>query len=439
MAARYISIEINKRECKVANQFFNSIFFACLIMGCCFIAFFFALSLSIDSVMSIEPVMVSQVQVLLMAMAGTLFCTMFKTPFTAALYANNRLYVDSLFLGISQLARVVAPLALFGILGPSIWLPYMASLMIDVAACLFYVRRYRKYNPNLSLGLEFARWALFVEVLSSGVWVSVQKAGAVLISTISLYLANIMIGEYEAGIFNTITQLQSFASVYAVAMVNLFVPYIYSAYAHNDRSIGLVLKRSFHVAGLLLGPVLGGVIAFAVAFLTYWTQMDMSVYALCITIMLGYPALTYVCELLSQVFIAEKAVKIPALATIGFGVMNIALSALFCVVFDLGVVGLAAAQAFSLLARHYFITVPYASKLLHMRIARLLGMSFFSPLVSCFSLVVGVAVETAFPPVGLPVLLLEGFFSVGVGVAFGLALLPGDTRAIVIDKIKNKL
>lgn len=436
MAARFISLAINKRDYNEANAYFNSVLFACMILGLCFLTIFSIVSWNIASVMNVSSAMVPQVQSLLMVMAGSLFCTMLKTPFTASFYASNRLYIDCLFLGFSQLARILAPLALFGVIGPSIWLPYAGALCVDVSACVFYFLRYRRYYPDLAISISSSQFALVREMLSSGIWVSIQKAGSVLLSTISLYLANLMIGEYATGIFNTITQLQNFMSVYATAIVNLYIPYIYWAYAEEDKPIASVLQRGFQFVGLMLGSVFGGVVAFATTFLTLWAGLDMSPYRTCIIIMVTYPILTYSCELLNQIFIAEKAVRVPALATILFGVLNIALSAVFCLGFKCGAVGLAAAQAISLLLRNYLVIIPYASHRLDIQIHTLIRQSLFAAIVSLFSLIFGALFSVVLEPKTIALLLVDGLLSVLIGLGFGFVALPHASKEFVLTKIR---
>lgn len=434
MAARFISLPLNRKCYDEANKYFNSIGLACSALAVLFILLFILVAANVQYIMRISPAMVYQVRILILVLAGSLCCTVLKTPFIAALYSSNRLYIDYFFIGMSQIARVAVPWLLFPCLGASIWLPYAGAFVVDVCMVLFHLASFKRFTPQLSISHRFMHISYIRELLQTGMWVSIQKAGSSLLTTISLYLGNLYVGPFLSGVFNSITQLQSFMGVYINAVVNLYVPYLYRAYSNDEAAVRSSMGRGFEYVGIAAGSMFGGIAALAVPFLSFWTGTDMAPYAPCIGIMIFYPVITYASELFGQFFIAEKVVKIPGVSTIVFGFVNVGLTAVLCGGFKLGLIGLAAAQALSLVIRNYLVTVLYASRLLRSSYFEWVNKSSFSLKLGTISCIAGIVLQRLVPATTLIVMLAEGFLAVIVGVASGVLMLPKSERHLVLSR-----
>lgn len=434
MAARFISLPLNRKCYDEANRYFNSIGLACIALAILFILLFAIVAANVEYIMRVSSAMVCQVRILIIILAGSLCCTVLKTPFMAALYSSNRLYIDYLFTGMSQIARVAVPWMLFPHLGASIWLPYAGAFMVDVCMVLFHIASFKRFTPQLNISCRFMHRSYIRELLQAGMWVSIQKAGSSLLTTVSLYLGNLYVGPFLSGVFNSITQLQGFMGVYINAVVNLYIPYLYRAYSEDEAAVRGSMERGFEYVGIAAGPMFGGIAALAVPFLSFWTGTDMTPYAACIGIMIFYPVITYASELFGQFFIAEKAVKIPGITTIVFGFVNVGLTVMLCGGFKLGLIGLAAAQALSLVIRNYLVTVVYASRLLQSSYLEWVNRSAFSLKLGIISCIVGIFLQHLIPASTLIAIFSEGFLAVLVGVALGLLMLPKRERHLMLNK-----
>lgn len=363
MSSRFIAVSANQGEIGKAQQYFSTILLSCILLGLIIVFLFAVASLNINLIMNVQGEFKEQVQVLLVVLSLSLFCTLVKTPFVSGLYYSNDLYVDYCFMGLSQLARVVVPLIVFQF-ASLLWVPYLGSFVVDCFAIVFYLLNNKKYLPGVLLTFKHSSLQAFKEVVSSGSWVSLTKAGAILLSTINLYLANLFFTSYEVGIFASITQVQGFMSVFTAAIVNIFIPNLYRSYAKNENELKAVFKRDHIIVSFILGVSFAFVSAWSIPFLRLWTSEDVSPFVQTILTMTLYPLFTYPVEYLNQLFITKAYVKYPAIATIFFGVLNIICVFTLAICFKLGILSLALAQAISILLRNYFVYVPIGAKLL---------------------------------------------------------------------------
>lgn len=364
MAARYISIAMNKGNTQLAQKYFSTVLLSCGVVGLMVVFLFLLIALNVDSAMNVEFAFKVQVQVLLVILSLSFFCTLIKTPFVAGLYFTNQLCFDYLFLALSQLARVIFPLVLFQVITPYLWVPYIGALLIDVGAILFYLARYRVFLPNIQLSIFYASGWAFKQLISSGIWVSLTKAGAVLMSTITLYFSNILFTSYDVGVYASIVQLQNFMAVFTSAIVSLFIPSMYADYTKDEELFKHAYLNNQLMINIILSACFVFVAAWSVSFLQLWTSEEMSTYVSVILMLTIYPAFTYPFEYMNQLFITKTYVKFPAIATVVFGFLNVGLVFIFCVLLQMDLFGLALAQMLSVLLRNYLVYLPIAAHLL---------------------------------------------------------------------------
>lgn len=440
MASRYIAIPLNQGERGTAQVYFNTVAVACCCLGIVQFLIFVVLSQNVNCVMNVSKDLQNQVSLLLIILSGSFFCTLVKTPCVSGLYFSNKLYINYLFMGASHLARIVAPLLLFPLVGAYLWIPYAGALVLDLFSTVYFFTTYSKHMPELSLSPRHFSWSSLRDLITNGVWISVTKAGAVLLSTISLYLTNLFLSGYESGIFATITQLQSFLAVFTTAVVSVFVPGLYKAFAEGEETLSAEFRRGHISVSIILGGCFGLVCALAIPFMSVWTNEDISPYVVVIFVMMFYPILTYPTEYINQLFITKKYVKMPALATIAFGVFNLALTLLFSLVLKWGMLGIALAQALSVILRNYFVYIPMASRLLGKKFSlfSIYKLELQALLVGCCTFLESMMLCHLTLPNNWPSLIITGLVSLLIAGVFVLLFFPSKERKKLLNFLRKK-
>ena len=296
-------------------------------------------------------------------MGLSLVANILGTSFVAGLYYVNDLRPYYIFQSLSQLSRIVFPFVVFNLTTPYLFLPYAAAFIVDLFALGFYIVRRNKYYPRFKISVHKVNLKLLKEIICSGSWVSISKAGDILLSTISTYLTNILLGVYLTGIFAAIMQLQSLFAVLTSSVISALVPNILKMYTRLDsQSYISWLDKYIRLVAISVGFIAGLLAVFGDPFLELWLNVEMREYSLIVALVLIGTGLAYPFEVHNQALIAFNKVKIPSLVTVLFGVINVLITCVFCIVLNMGLLGIALAQFMSLVIRGWVFYPVYLNK-----------------------------------------------------------------------------
>ncbi len=359
MASRYIVVTLNKDPSR-ANQYFSSITVSCVAVATVIMGVSLLVCLILPSIIVIESVYLGQMRTLLLFQAGSLALSITSPPFVAGHYYKNDLRLLYGFAALSQIARVAVPYTAFPFVGATLWLPFASSFVVDLAAFAVYTFTYRRFMVSVSLKLGAIRVSVIRELVSSGCWASLNKAGSVLLTTVSSYMSNILVGIRATGYFASFSQLQAFIAVFTNALVGCLVPRILASYSNDSEPVFvLLIARCIRYVAMAIGLCSGVAVVLAMPFFQLWVGEDVGQYRTCIIVMLAYLPFSYPIEVVNQALVAQNRVKTPALVTMGFGVLNIALIVAFCLGMGAGITGVALAQMVSSVLRVWLFYPPF--------------------------------------------------------------------------------
>lgn len=361
MSTRFVVVSLNNGE--DVSVLLSSIFVGCLGISAILLVFFLMVASCADHLMVISPAYLKQVQILIMLLAGSLIASVMASPFLTAQYYCGDLRLYYCFQAASQLSRVAIPWVLFSLVAPQIWYPYACALAIDAVALASYFISFRRRLPNTVVDLKLARVSVVRSILQSGCWVSINKAGSILMETVSTYLTNIFLGPFQTGIFSSIVQLQSFIAVFTNAIVSSLVPNLLRDYDQNHISSYVpCVKKYAAFVGVAICSCSGIALVYAVPFLNLWVGTSFDEYGLVAVTLITSAALSFPFEIHRQALISMNLVKMPALATLVFGLLNIFAAVISEVVFHAGVLGIAFSQGLSSILLSYCFLLPYLCK-----------------------------------------------------------------------------
>lgn len=438
VCSRYMVIELEEGNKEKARRLFSTIMIAILlIMFVCALMFLTAV-INITKIMVISPEYVFQVKVLMGVVAVDFIVQLLAVPFLAVIYYEERLYVFYILNIISNSFKIIFAVLVFTLWQPVIWAVYVGALFINIIALLLYIVHTRTAYPFLELHFVLFDKEKIKEILSSGVWVSVSKLAATLLSSCSTYLVNILIGAYLAGVYGSIAQLQSILSFMTVAIVNVFLPQMYKKYAVGDKA-GLIKDTSdgLNVISSVLGVVSGGLIIFGNEFMSIWITEEYLQYSSLIIISVCYLQITYSVEILNQLLVTINRTKIPALASIIAGIVNIILALFFVNVVGMGIYGIAFAQLITMVGRSAFWVPMYTAHEIENRWCIFINNQLRGVMASVITVIVGGAISNfIIVDTWIKLLICSGITGL---IAFAaIALLNRGFREFILSMIKSK-
>lgn len=340
MSARFIVIELDKGNLSEAKKYFNSDFFALIFLGVITSLIGLIICLNINLVMNVKSEFIGSVQLLFGMTLFSFIMQLVETPFSASMYYTNSIYISYVIFILDYLTRILFTVLLYKNGNPVIWSAAIASDVIYFGSLLFYVYYQKRVIPKLKVSVSNFDFSYLKKILGSGLWFSISSAGNTMLSSLNSYFSNILCGVFITGIYSSIMQFNIIENVVLGVLVNSAVSRMFSLYSQKnyDELFGYIIKTMIGVS-LILGVASGCIAVFGNDFVTLWLGESFSGYNLMIFLTVMYLPLTLPSQVINQYFSVANKVKIPAIATIIFVLINFLLAILFVKVFDFYIYG----------------------------------------------------------------------------------------------------
>lgn len=177
MAGRFITIQIHKNNKFNTQVYFNSVLIANVFMVLFIGGISFFIIMNLDSLLSITPHLLYEVQILFGLLFINMLVTLISTVFTVSLFATNRLDLKAKRDIEANLIRVAVLIGLFVVLEPSITFLGIGSLVASIYITITGVYYTKKLLPEIEIHIKYFRFKVVKEIITSGMWNVFTKLG----------------------------------------------------------------------------------------------------------------------------------------------------------------------------------------------------------------------------------------------------------------------
>lgn len=345
MSARFIVVELDRKNFKEANKYFNSDLFALIILGAFTSVVGLIITFNLSSVMNVVPKFYRQVQLLFLMTLFSFLLQMVGSPFSSSFYFTNSIYLNYLVYIIDYVSRIIFTILFFSNGVVKIWTASFASDLVYICAFLFYILYCKRYVSKIKVSKIYFSLKHLLSILKSGIWFSISTTGNMMLSSLSSYFANILCGVFITGVFSAIMQLNIIENVVLNVLVNASTSKMFDLFSNDRRDDFLIyILETMTMVGLFIGIISGGIIVYGSDFMRFWMGPKFARYQLLIMMTVIYLPLTLPSQILNQSFSVMNKVKIPALVTIAFGILNILLAVILVKVVKLDIYGIVLAM-----------------------------------------------------------------------------------------------
>lgn len=369
MASRFITIKIQQNDTKGANVYFNSV-----LMGNTLIAIFLALPsiltvIFIDYLLNIPPALVSEVQILFALVLGGTLVSIVTSVFAVATFARNRLELESVRNAESNVLRVLLLIVLFYFFRPSISYIGIANVVVVIFMLVVNIKYTRLLLPEIEIKKSYFNWNAIKELLSSGVWNSINQLSLILLTNLDLLICNILLGASVTGEYALVKTIPLFIQSLVGMLVGVFVPEFMILYAQNKKDDLLVsIKRSIKFMSIIMTIPLGFLLIFGDTFFSLWVpnQDTHSLFFLSNLTIIPLIVTTSI-NTVYNVYTVTNKLKIPALVLLITGILNTLIILLLLNITQLGVVVIPLVSMIIGLSRNLIFTPIYAARALSVK------------------------------------------------------------------------
>lgn len=374
---RFITIDIQNNNWEKANKTISTAFVAILMLIFLQILILGYITHDIARLINIPEGFVKDAYYLFALTFTGYLISLFSSIFSTSMYAKNRLDLTKTVDISRATVRIITLVSLFVLVKPSLIIVGIANLLGSITSLVLSYSIRKKLTPNISMKISSFDKVIFKRIATMGGWIIISQVGYLLFLKIDLLVINLFIGPEAGGQYAAVQQWNNLIRTIGAILSGLIGPMIIITYSKND--IQGVVKYGYlgvRYLSSIIGIITGILCGLATPLLDVWLGHDFKQFSTLLFIMLCHLSINIGVLPLFSINTALNKVKLPGLATLSMGLINLVMAIVFVKIFDLGILGVALAGLIVLTLKNGVFTPWYASYILKSKIS-----TFYKPLL----------------------------------------------------------
>ena len=445
LASRYITIHLHKGEDQEASEYFSSVFFANMIMAAIFLLPAIFVILYIDRMFQVPVGVLGDVQMLWAFVFLNFFVSIITSVFSTSTYSMNRLELSSMATIVAEIARLGVLFIAYRFFPAYLFYIGLASVVSTSLMAVANAGFTKKLIPGIKISTKNFRWKKVKELVSLGAWNSVTRLGQMLLDGLDTMIANIFINPEAMTVLSLAKVIPTTLSSLMGTMVGVFAPSITIAYAKGDRKELMdAIKSSNRIMIFMMSIPIAFITAFGDKFFNLWIAYKSpeeirEIYYLTVLSM-GILFVSASIQVLYQVFIITKKIKLNSVVIVASGVITTATVFILLNTTNLGLYAIAGVSVVIGLIRNMVFTPIYAAKCLEVKWTTFYGDIFMGLASIGIITAVAMASKLILPMDSWVTFIVSGMVMGCVALVLNfLIVLRKAERAMVLEKVLSKL
>jgi len=363
--SRFSIIHLSRKELNTSNIYFNTALMTLIGISLILLPLVIVMSFYIDSIFNVPVGWEKDTGLMFILIAIATFSNSTLSPYLVGIVANYRYDVIYLSNACAKILQVVCLVTLFNIVSKSLTAFGISSLIMAffVFAVSFSISK--RLSPDIHFRWNYFRISALMEMLKMGVWVIVNELGGLLFFSVNLILLNLYMGTENTSRYSMILQWVMMLDLIVRGISNVLSPISYNYVAHNQLDeLCRQIVRSQKYLAFLIALSMALLCGFSRPLLYHWLGEDFTGLSGLMWVMISGCFVSLLSHPLYAVNRALNQVRIPAVVTICFGLMNIILGIILLKYTSLGLYSVAYSTLFSLVCKNLLFDTLYSSHIL---------------------------------------------------------------------------
>lgn len=440
MVGRFYTISYNESEEK-SNSYISTALFCSLGLAVILLPIIIAVTIFLNKLIVIDDYLTNDVKFAFFVSSITFLLSTIASVMMTGTYAKNKLEINNYINILGNSIKAIVIFILFYTFSAKIWYIGLGGIAQNVIAIVLGYCCFKHYIPTVKFRLKYVKKEYAIQLLSAGAFNSVILLGNNLMTQIDLivgnrYIENLdLVGKYAIVLLfsNTVRQIASaISSAFSPTTINLYAQKKYEELVKYT-------KKVVDFCGIILGLPISIIASLLVPFVAIWLGQDFSE----LTYLIGFMLLALIPNLaISQLNVLNQAInklKIPAIASIIAGIINIILAVMFVNKLKWNIYGLAIASVISFSLRNFIFMPIYTS-----HITKQKWYIYYKPLIrsainSVFTCVIGFIIQNYYEVTEIIDLCIIGFILLTVYTCITYLTLSKEEKHKLRDIQKNIL
>lgn len=442
LGSRFVTISIYEKDNDKSNRYFSSIFYANLFLSIGLTIIYSLIIIFLDDLIDVSAVLLPDVRLLFGVLFVNSVSNTIGSVFSVATFATNKLYLNSIATIITNLVRVTVLIVLFALFQPKLYyvgVSTFCSSFLLVVINFFFTK---KLLPQIKINHKCFEIKKVKELVSGGIWASVNRLGTILLSDLDLLISNIFIDSIAMGVLSVSKTVPSAINSVVGSIVSVFSPNYTILYAQKKyKELIVNIKQSIKIMSILTNLPVIVLIICGEQFYRLWqpTQDAHELYILSI--------LSIACVIISgginciyNIFTVVNKLRLNAVVVIISGLISTGIVFILLKTTDLGIYAIAGVSTVVSIIRNFAFTAPYGAKCLNIK-----WYSFYPEMIKSLIFVLISVFVSYFPSKVIKgdnwiSLILLGIITVAVSACIGyFIILNKEERKIVKNIVFKRL
>ncbi|MCR2823823.1 MATE family efflux transporter [Lederbergia panacisoli] len=369
MASRFISIEINSNNNEKANSYFNSVLVANTIISIVLIIPSVLAILNLSNLLNIPSTILLDVQLTFGFAFLNMVIALIGNVFAVATFSRNRLDLREARSIEGSIIRVSVLIGLFIVFSPKIYFITVTTTLATLYKIITNIYYTNKLLPNIKMNLLKFNFKAVKELISSGVWNSINQLSVILLTSLDLLIANIFLGPLAGGHLAIVKILPIFIQSFVSKLVNVFVPEFTILYAQKKwKELLISINNSIKVMSLINTIPISFLIIFGDTFFSLWVPNENSNSLYLLSNLTLIPMIiTGSINTIFNVYTVTNKLKVPSLVLLITGVLNLIIVVVLLKTTSLGIIAIPLTALIVGTLRNLIFTPLYAAKCLDVK------------------------------------------------------------------------
>lgn len=364
MAGMFISTKIYKEDYKGASIYFSSTLIAnaalaiiCTILSIVFVIF-------IEHILHVPQDIIVDVKVLFLSIFMSNVVVLINVVFSVSTFVKNRLDLSAIRDIIVHIIRALMLILLFGFLKPSIsylGITNLISMLIILMTNIYFTR---KLLPDIKPSIKNYKFKAIIDIMSSGIWNTINKLSNTLLDGIDLIIANLFINSSAMGTLAIAKMVPNFINTFITTVSAVFMPKFVEFYAKdNNEALVYNIKVAIKILGIFSTIPVSILIIYGKEFFSLWVPYENATVLQSLSILtIGGLFVSGCISALSNVFTATNNIKVPSIVLFSTSVLSTISVFIILKTTNLGIYAIAGVSTIFNIIRNLTFVPIYATK-----------------------------------------------------------------------------
>lgn len=320
MAGRFITIKLHQKNEEEASKYFTSVFFANLFLSVILTIIFAFIILFLENMLNISANLVTDIKMLWILIFANFIVSLFASIFSVSTFVENRLDLTAICNIRGVIIKAIILVICYTFFRPFTFYVGIAMLALGLNNLISHIRYKKRLVPDLKISKKNFDIKYIKELVSAGIWNSVNKLSSILSSGLDLLITNIFVNPIAMGVMNLSKTISNIVLSLFGTLASIFAPELTILYANGDtEGMKKQLISSVKLMGLFSAIPIAILFGFGKEFYMLWVPnqnadlLQTLTLITCFNLIFALPL-----EPLYNIFTVKNKIKISSIALIIF-------------------------------------------------------------------------------------------------------------------------